>query len=120
MIKVQKSGKNLNITETHDNTSQELISITGDKLKLILLQNLSLIESNKAWQMPLSLLLTIILVFCSADFKDAFNLSKNVWSAIFIISGLVCAIWLIACLYKLKKNITVDELIDVIKNKNNH
>ncbi|OIQ89763.1 hypothetical protein GALL_283270 [mine drainage metagenome] len=117
---VPKSGNNIGITEIHENTSQELISITGDKLKLILLQNLSLIESNKAWQMPLSLLLTIILVFCSADFKDAFGLQKNVWSAIFIISSIICAIWLIVCLFKLKKSITVDGVIDLIKNKNNH
>ena len=115
---IPESGGNVSISEIHENTSQELIKITSDRLKLILLQYISQIENNKSWQMPLSLLSTIILVFCSAEFKPAFGLSKDTWSAIFTMSGGACAIWLLVCLVKIKKSIEVDDVIDIIKNKN--
>jgi hypothetical protein len=112
-----KVGKNINITEIHDNTSQELISITVDKLKLILIQYLACIKQNDSWQMPLSLIVTIVLVFCSAEFKPAFGLSADTWCAIFVISGFGCAVWFFVTLFRLKKSMSVDDVIGVIKNK---
>lgn len=116
-MSIQKSGKNIDITDVHVNTSQELISITADKLKLILLEHLSQIEINKAWQMPLSLFVTIVLVFCSAEFKPAFGIPADTWRAIFIIGGVVCFIWVSVCLFRIKRGITVDDVIDAIKNR---
>lgn len=109
--------KSVMIDEIHSNTSQELIEITSDKLKLILKENLDSIESTNAWQMPLSLLIAIVLVFCSASFKNALGLSADTWCAVFFISGCLCALWLIITLFKIKKSQTLDDLMSIIKNK---
>ena len=116
---VQKSGKStsLDIDEIHDNTSQELISITADKLKLILIEHLGKIQSAQAWQAPLSLVVAIVLVFCSAEFKSAFGLSADTWRAAFFLSGVGCLIWLIVCLIKFKESRTIDDVLSIIKNK---
>jgi Na+/melibiose symporter-like transporter len=118
-MSIQRSGRatSLDIDEIHDNTSQELISITADKLKLILIENLEQVKSTGAWQMPLSLLITIVLVFCSAEFKLALGVSADTWRAVFSIGGVACLIWLIVCLFKPRKSKTLDEVISVIKNK---
>lgn len=116
---IQRSGKtsSVDITAMHDNTSQEIVTITVDKLKLILIEHLSRIESNKAWQTPLSLIVTIILVFCSAEFKKALGISADSWLAIFFLGGVGCCVWLVVCLFRLNKSITPDDVIATIKTK---
>lgn len=113
------SGQNsaIEVVEVNHNTDQKLISITEDKLRLILLEYRDKDENNKAWQIPLGLLVTIILVFCSAEFKPAFRLSAAIWEAIFMISGILCAVWLFRSLYRLRSAPTLDQVINSIKNK---
>ena len=115
---IQKAGKNtsLDIDVIHDNTSQELISITDDKLRLILIDHLAKVDTSKAWQAPLGLVITIILVFCTAEFK-AFGLSADTWQAAFFLSGIACLIWLIVCLVRIRNSRTIDDVMAVIKNK---
>jgi len=109
--------KSVMIDEIHSNTSQELIEITSDKLKLILKEHIDNIERTKAWQMPLSLLVAIVLVFCSASFKAALGLSADTWCAVFFLSGILCALWLVIVLFKIKKSPTLDDVMSIIKNK---
>lgn len=119
-IQATKDGSILVVDVNHDNTSQEVISITNDKLKLILIEHLSRVESAKAWQMPLSLFITIVLVFCTADFKLAFGISADTWRAVFIICGFISLIWLIYCLRKIQRSKTVDDVMDIVKNITNN
>ena len=116
---IPKSGRNtgVEIIESHDNTSQETIRITSDRLKLILIENLQLIESNRTWPVPLSFLLAIILVFCSADFKDFFYLTAASWTAVFLIGGVASVLWFLRCLFRLSKSPTIDDIIALTKNK---
>lgn len=109
--------KVVSVEEIHDNTSQEVITITTDKLKLALLSHVDCMEKKDAWHMPLSLLVGVVVVFCSSTFKTAFGLSADTWQAIFVIFGGGCFVWFCLALRDLKKATSLEELIQVIKNK---
>lgn len=103
--------------EVHDNTSTSLINITVDKLKLILSNHLECLGRKSAWQVPLSIFLTIAIVFATAEFKDSLGLSKNTWEAMFLMSGVLSLVWLIYSVAKYKSSLTVDELVNKIIDK---
>lgn len=105
------------VDDIHENTSQELISITSDKLKLVLLGHVKCIEDAKAWQTPASLMVAIALVFATSSFKEAFQVPAATWLAFFMFLMFGFGVWLIYCLFKLKRSSTVDDLIEVIKKK---
>lgn len=106
-----------NVEEIHNNTSQEVITITTDKLKLALMGHLDNVSKKNEWHMPLSLLVGVVLVFCSAEFKAAFGLSSDSWAAIFAIFGAGCACWLLKSLVNIKRSSSLEDLIHIIKNK---
>lgn len=106
-----------NVEQIHNNTSQEVITITTDKLRLALISHLDCVEKRDAWQMPLSLLVGVIVVFCSSSFKDALGLPAATWQAIFLLFGAGCFIWFLASLRKLKNSTSLDQLIHTIQNK---
>ncbi len=110
-------GQNLEISHVYKNTSQEIIETTTDKLKLNLIEHLDNIEDNKAWQMPFGLVITIVLVFVSADFKEVFHIKAVYWATAFFIGGVASAVWFLYCLMKIKKSITIDDVIAKIQNK---
>jgi len=116
-VQVNRNKTSVNIETVHDNTSQELINITDDKLKLILKEHLEDVESEKAWQMPFGLGITIIIVFCTADFKSAFSMPADTWRAVFLILGVGCLVWLVFSIVKRKLSKSLDDLMDIIKNK---
>lgn len=113
----RRSTQVISVEEIHDNTSQQLISITSDKLKLALIDHLDCVAKKNAWHMPLSLLVGVVVVFCSSTFKSAFGLSADTWSAIFVLFGGGCLLWFLVCLSKLRNSRTLDELIEIIKNR---
>ncbi len=107
----------IEVGEVHSNVYQEVIEVTSDKLKLILLEYVECLAKSKEWQMPLSLILAIILVLSTTSFKQSFGLSPDTWFAIFVIScGLSC-VWLLKTLLHKKNSISIDELIQKVKNK---
>ena len=103
--------------EVHNNTSTSLINITVDKLKLILTDHIKRVEKSTLWQVPLGLFVTILIVLCTAEFKGALGLEKSVWQALFIISGVLSAGWLVWSLFKYKQGLTIDELVNKIIDK---
>lgn len=107
----------VDVNEVHSNVGQEVIEITSDKLCLILNEHIQVMESRTHWQAPLGILITIILVICTAEFKAAFGLTKDTWSAIFIISAILSLIWLIRSLYTMAKAKTVEDILNAAKNK---
>lgn len=114
----RKNGVKLHfqVQATHDNTTQEIVRITVDKLRLALISHLDKFENAKSWQVPLSLLITIALVFCTANFKQAFGISAGTWEALFIFATLACFVWLVISLKRAGKSPSIDSLINKIKN----
>lgn len=105
------------IQQIHDNISQEVITITADKLKLALLSHMECLAKKDAWHMPLSLLVGVIVVFCSSNFKAAFGITADTWAAMFIMFGLACFLWLMRSLVRMRKAVSLETLLEVIKNK---
>jgi hypothetical protein len=83
---IYDTKKVVEITNVHRNTSQELIEVTVDKLRLVLVQQKDRIEQKKTWHTPLGITLTILLIFPTTQFKDAFTISASTWQAVFMIS----------------------------------
>ena len=108
----------LQVTAVHFNVAQEFIMITEDKTYRCLREWKDHIETRNAWIAPVSLLVPLVLTFVTADFKDAFGLSKNTWQAVFIIGILLAGIWAIREIAKLisrRGSPTVEELIQDLK-----
>ncbi|MGN8124578.1 hypothetical protein ACTJK9_22730 [Pseudomonas sp. 22082] len=113
----RKMTQVISVEAVHDNTSQQLISITTDKLKLALIEHLDCVAKHNAWHMPLSLFVGVVVVFCSSNFKEALGLSADTWGAIFALFGAGCLLWFFVCLAKIRKSKSLDDLIEIIKNK---
>ncbi|PVZ59320.1 hypothetical protein C9422_10285 [Pseudomonas sp. B1(2018)] len=106
-----------NVEQIHNNTSQEVITITTDKLRLALIAHLDCVQKKDQWQMPLSLLVGVVVVFCSSTFKSAFGLSADSWAAMFAMFGSGCFLWFLHSLFKLRKATSLEDLIEIIQNK---
>lgn len=103
----------------YNNTSQNLIRITEDKLENILTNHMSNMAKKGDWKTPLGIIVSIVLALISTKFQDAFFLKAAVWEAIFIIS-LVIALFVFS--YKIYHCMKIDaslkSLMDRIKNVN--
>lgn len=105
------------VDQFYDNTQSNVIRITDDKLKVILMENKEgLIKSND-FLAPLILLISLVLTFCTTDFKDFLTISASVWKALYLFLTMGACIWLFLELKKRKKNISIDELITKIRNQ---
>ncbi len=105
------------VDEVHSNVSQEVIEITADKLTLILTEHVDCLEKSKEWQLPLSLIITILLVLSTTDFKDSLGLPATTWSAIFLISCVLSIFWLIKTLIKKRSAMTIEDILRAVKNQ---
>ncbi len=106
-------SKNLTI---HKNVKQEIIITTADKIKLVLINTREILTAQRDWWTPFGLLISFITTLCTAEFKDAFGLTKEFWHAIFVLLTLGSAIWLLKSFYKLYENRGKDNLDNIIEN----
>ena len=107
----------VDVSAVHSNLGQEIIEITSDKLKIILNEYIYSISARKEWQTPLSILITITIVLCTTNFKSFAGFTADTWASVFIMSATLSFIWLINTLMKLKKSITIEDVLDAAKNK---
>ena len=106
------------VIEVHRNTDQEIITITEDKLRLIVQNKISSMEQRNNWITPFTVLLTLILTFCTAKFETFLGQNPEFWKSMYALITLGMIIWLFICFLKRKNAITIDDLINNIKNKN--
>ena len=94
----------------HKNTNQRLIIVTQDKTLLTLKRNIAQL-GKKEWIAPFSTLTTIFIALVTSNFKRAIGLGPAEWRAMFIVSGIISAGWLI---FALKKSLGAKNFHDVI------
>ena len=99
----------------HKNVNQDIIITTEDKIKLVLMSTREVLTAQREWWTPLGLLLSFIATLVTTDFKDSMGLTKDTWTAIFIILTSLSIIWLIRACIKLYKNRNQDNLEIIIK-----
>jgi len=87
-------------SKVYSNIDQEIIMITEDKVRLCLIEHLSRMEKRRAWLTPLGILLTVIAVLPTTTFQDFLSINAATWKAMFIIAGIISAIWLVKSLWE--------------------
>lgn len=97
----------------YQNTAQDCIVTTRDKLELVLIKTEKVLSTKRSWMTPLGLFITCIIALSSADFKD-FILSASVWKALFVLSSILCGIWLIQTLIQAWRNRKGGNIEDII------
>lgn len=109
----------IEIKAVHSNLSTEVIKITLDKLKLVLTLHLSNLEKRKEWWTPLSLVIAILIIFSTTEFKDSFSIKATTWEAFFMMFLLSMFVWLILSGWKAYKTKSITDIINLIKSDNN-
>lgn len=107
------------INQTISNTRSNLIEKTEDKLENVLLKHEKETSKAVSWITPLALLLTILIVFLTATFKDFLSINKDVWQAVFILGFVATIVWTIVSGFnaiKFRNERSVECLINKIKN----
>lgn len=107
------------VREFYDNSQSNIIRINDDKLKNILYENKEIISKNSNFWTPLTLFISLVLTFCTNNFKDFATISASTWQAFYMFCSLGSLIWLIIELFKIKKVNSIDDLINKIKNQTN-
>ncbi len=108
----------------YKNVDQNFITITEDKMNLILIKHLNEIEDKKLWIAPLGIFITLLLIPLTTEkFKDAFSISASVWQAACYIAMVIFFIWFIILGLKswAARKTTIESVINKLKqnSKNN-
>jgi hypothetical protein len=107
-----------NIVQNTDmslNLGGRIIMCTEDKVRLAVLNHLSRMQDAHDWWAPCGVLVSILLVFVTADFKLAFGLSAATWTAVFLIAAVLSVAWLIRALLRLARAPSADDFINSLK-----
>ena len=106
-------NNNLNV---YQNTAQDCIVTTRDKIELVLIKTEKALSAKNSWMTPLGLVITCIVALASADFKN-YILSSSEWKALFVLTTIVCCFWLCRALsiaWKNRKKGNIDDIINQI------
>ena len=104
------------VSDMYIRTSQVIIQTTEDKLRLCLTENCRKMEKRKSWVAPFSIFITILFTLLTTDFKN-FGLPAQTWQAIFTITALISLVWLARSLYKVRKSVKIEDIIQELKEK---
>jgi len=110
-----EENKTVEVTDIHENTSQEIIRITSDRAKLILVEYKDSFEKKREWHTPLSLVTTLVLVFITSTFREAWGFAAETWSAFFLFALAVSFLWLIRSCYIAFKSKTIKDIVERMK-----
>lgn len=117
----QMSKINISIKPNYtQNINVDIIAISEEKLRLNIINYENSIKSRQNWHTPLGIFVTIVIAFCTTDFKPiSDNITtdhvKQFFTALFGANFL----WLIYAIYKCittdKSISTLDKFIEVCK-----
>ena len=104
---------NLNV---YQNTAQDCIVTTKDKLELVLIKTEKALVDKNSWQTPLGLIVSCIVALVSSNFKD-FILTASEWKSLFVFSVIACSIWLLHTIkiaWRNRRKGNIDNIIEQI------
>lgn len=98
------------------NVGQNCVTVSSERIKLVLIANISKITSKNRYITPLLLFFTIFLALLTTEFKDRLWLSKDVWLGIFITFALITfAVSVIFGISAIRaKKVTIDSIVEQI------
>jgi len=103
-----------------ENIQTDEITITHDKLEVILLKHIDKMKYSKTWITPLSLFGTIVIALVTSDFKNVWVFNKELIRGVFVVGAFMSLIWFVISArlcYVDRKDVSIESLIDKIKNK---
>lgn len=96
------------------NLSHNVLILSEDKARLLLLAHLSRMASREAWLAPAGILATVLATFATTTFRD-FVLDAATWRALFIFAALSSGAWLAWRLWTQRSSPTLDDLVGALK-----
>lgn len=105
----------LEVTNIHENTAQEIIHITVDRARLVLVQHKEGFEQKKGWHTPLGVFLTIILVFLTSSFKETWGFKAETWSAFFLFLLFATTLWLVRAVVIAFRSASIEDIVGKMK-----
>ena len=78
----------------HENLSQDIVVISTDRVKLILIEHHRVFKKKYDWMGPVGIFLTVLTTVLTADFKvSKFGIPAQMWQGIFLLAGFISLIW---------------------------
>ena len=112
----QSGSSGVVISNFYTNTHQEVIEITADRLELTLNRHIGRITDRNSWQVPFALLVTMAILFATAEFKSfAWASSEQLQTAFFLLA-IGFFVWFLVTVVKFFRGSTVTKLMCEIKN----
>jgi hypothetical protein len=98
-----------------DNTKQEVIRVTRDKVELALHRNLPKYIPTGQLIASVGLLLALIATLITAEFQLTFGIPSDMWRGFFLLACLVALILVVRDAYRWAKRPKLDDLVDAIE-----
>lgn len=98
----------------HGISKQDYIITTEDRLHRRIHEHAQAINGNRAWLIPFSILLTVLISLVTTEFKE-FIFSAEFWQAFFMIVLIGSSAILLWQLIKRAQSPTIDDLVEKIK-----
>lgn len=115
---LSRSKATIDIENTIENVSTNLIRITEDKLKLILIENVAKIRKPADIINPLAIIISLLATIITADFKSKWGLPAESWKTLFFTFLVISIIYFFCCLFNLIfKRSNVKRILKEIKNE---
>jgi hypothetical protein len=112
----------INNTSLTYNVGQNCVTVSSERIKLVLIDNISKITSRLRYLTPLSVFLTIFLSLLTTEFRDRFGLSKDAWFGFFVACALITlAVSVIFGISAIRaKKVTIDTIVEqIVHNESN-
>lgn len=105
-------------SQFYDNTAQEFIHTTADKLKLCLIEHRDALNAKNSWIAPLGIFIALLATLVAADFHDFLGFTAEVWESIHIVAIVLSGLWLARALWRAwasRESSNIDNLVRQIK-----
>jgi hypothetical protein len=100
----------------HFNVRDDMI-VTEDEMRIHLNEFVASARKCQKWHAPTGMLLTELVAFAASSFHSAIGLSGEQWDMLFRVLLGVTLVWLLKVLSSGRRVVSVDGLIDSLKDK---
>lgn len=107
--------KFVSVAQVYNNTGQQLIMITEDKMRLCLIRYVQKLDKKTEWQAPFGIFLAVITTKLTSDFHDFFSIKAAVWEAIFLVLGLLSFFWFCLSLKHVCCSVSIEDIMADLK-----
>ena len=110
--------KMMETSEFFDNTSQEFIQTTADKLRLCLIEHKDILKAQSDWIAPLGILLALLTSVITSDYNDFLGIAGATWETFHLGAMMACSVWLLRSgvrAYRLRGKGDIEQIINSLK-----